>query len=100
MVKHIVMWDIKSEFEGKGRNELIADLKRQLESLKSKIVRINELEVGVNLSDSEASCDVVLYSEFDSLDDLKKYQDHPEHLKIAEFVKKIRTSRHVVDYEC
>lgn len=99
MVKHIVMWDIKNEYEGRKKQELILELKRELESLGSKIDQIRHIEVGLNQSGSDAACDVVLYSEFDSMEDLKIYQDHPEHVKIAGFVGKIRTSRHVVDYE-
>lgn len=99
MVKHIVMWNLKSEFDGKNKSELRKELKDKLESLESKIDEIRKLEVGINQSGSDAACDVVLYSEFDSMNDLKSYQDHPEHVKIAEFVSSIRTSRHVVDYE-
>lgn len=99
MVKHIVMWDLKNEFDGKNKSELRKELKNKLESLESKIDEIISLEVGINQSGSDAACDVVLYSEFDSMDALKAYQDHPEHVKIAEFVSNIRTSRHVVDYE-
>lgn len=99
MIKHIVMWDITENFEGRNKPELISELKRQLEALKNSIGEIKELEVGINLSGSDASCDVVLYSEFESLDDLEKYRVHPEHVKIAGFVGKITTSRHVVDYE-
>ena len=48
---------------------------------------------------SEASKDMVLYSEFQSMDDLKAYAGHPEHLKVVEFVKPLVCERHVVDYE-
>ncbi len=99
MIKHIVMWDIKNEHEGKGKHELMLELKKELESLKSKIEEIKHIEVGLNFSGSDAACDVVLYSEFNSREDLKIYQEHPEHVKIAGFVGKIRISRHVVDYE-
>lgn len=99
MIKHIVMWDIKEQYNGKNKNELIEELKNALESLKDRIPEIRSIEVGVNINSSEASCDVVLYSEFGSAADLQIYQKHPDHLKVAELVSNIRTSRHVVDYE-
>ena len=99
MIKHIVMWDIREEYEGKSREQLIEQLKQALESLKDKIPQIRSIEVGANLNSSEAACDVVLYSEFGSAADLETYQKHPEHMKVAKLVSNIRTSRHVVDYE-
>jgi hypothetical protein len=41
---------------------------------------------------------VALYSEFDNEKDLEIYQKHPEHLKVAEFIAKVRERRAVVDY--
>lgn len=99
MVKHIVMWKIKDSHEGLDKEALGLKLKSVLEDLTSKIEQIRELEVGINFNPSEASCDVVLYSTFDSKDDLEIYQKHPDHVKVAEFVGQIRTERRVVDYE-
>ena len=45
------------------------------------------------------SYDVVLVSEFKSLEDLNIYANHPEHLKAGEFVGKVREDRIAVDYE-
>ncbi|MGB3729565.1 MAG: Dabb family protein [Thermodesulfobacteriota bacterium] len=42
---------------------------------------------------------MVLYSEFDDQEGLNAYQNHPEHVKIVDFVGEIRTDRAVVDYE-
>jgi len=41
---------------------------------------------------------VVLYSEFRSQKDLEAYQRHPEHIRVAEFIEKVREERRVVDY--
>jgi Stress responsive A/B Barrel Domain len=40
----------------------------------------------------------VLYSEFNTEQDLELYQKHPEHVKVAEFIAKARERRAVVDY--
>lgn len=99
MVKHIVMWKIKDSHEGLDKYELALKLKNTLEDLKGKISQIKELEVGINFNSSDAACDVVLYSSFDTKDDLQVYQKHLDHVKAAEFVSEVRTERRVVDYE-
>ena len=93
------MWKLKDIHEGVGKNENALKLKRELENLKGKINEIQEIEVGLNFNESEASCDVVLYSTFNSVEDLKVYQKHPDHVKVAEFLSELRTERRVVDYE-
>ena len=56
-------------------------------------------EGGINMMPSEAAYDVALYSEFVNEKDLDSYQKHPEHIKIADFINKIRESRIVIDYK-
>ncbi len=98
MVKHVVMWKIKDSHDGLSKDELSLKLKGALEGLKEKISQIRAIEVGINFSQSEAACDVVLYSSFDTKEDLEIYQNHPDHVKVAELVSQIRTERRVVDY--
>lgn len=99
MIKHIVMWKLKEHAEGAGREQDIARMKRELEALKTKIPQVRHIEVGMNIITSDAAYDVALYSEFANEQDLNIYLKHPEHLRIAEFVGKIRESRVVVDYK-
>lgn len=99
MIKHIVMWRLKDFANGVNKEENARKLKSHLESLKSKIKEIKHIEVGINIKSSDAASDVVLYSEFDSMDDLEAYQRHPEHMKVVDFVNEIRLERRVVDYK-
>ncbi len=99
MIKHIVMWRLKDSAAGASREENAKKLKQSLEDLKDKIRDIKALEVGINFNASPAAFDVVLYSEFADREGLDSYQNHPEHLKIVDFVGEIRTDRAVVDYE-
>ena len=99
MIKHIVMWRLKDSADGASKQENAKNLKNYLEALKDKIREIRHIEVGINISGSDAASDVVLYSEFDSMEDLEAYQKHPEHQKIVSFVNEIRSERRVVDYE-
>jgi hypothetical protein len=98
MIKHVVMWKLKEVSECGDRLQNANKMKHDLEALRSKIPQIRLIEVGINAIPSEASYDIVLYSAFDSDRDLELYQKHPEHLKVAEFIAKIRERRVVVDY--
>lgn len=98
MLKHIVMWQFKDEAEGKTRAENCQFIKKMLEALPAKIPFIRKLEVGINEYPSSMSSDMVLYIEMDTKADLDLYAMHPEHVKVSEYVGKVRTSRSVVDY--
>ncbi|OGO38097.1 MAG: stress responsive protein [Chloroflexi bacterium RBG_16_57_8] len=99
MIKHIVMWKLKDAAEGAGKQENARMMRSRLEGLKSKINDIKSIEVGINTSESADSYDVMLYSEFENAAALQRYQSHPEHLKVADFIAKVRAERKVVDYE-
>jgi hypothetical protein len=93
------MWKLKEFAEGKNKLENAQIIKRDLEALQDKIKEIRHIEVGININESEQAYDVVLYSEFNSIEDLNIYQNHQEHLRVAEFVGKVREARVVTDYE-
>lgn len=99
MIKHIVMWKLQDEAEGNSKAENAKIIKDSLENLKEKIKEIIDLEVGIDVNKSEQAYDVVLYSTFNSLEDLDSYQKNPDHVKVGSFVKKVANSRVVVDYE-
>lgn len=99
MLKHIVMWKFKDEAEGKTREQNCVYIKGMLEALPPKIPFIRGLEVGINAYAGPMSYDMVLVTEFDSKDDLDLYAGHPDHVKVSEYVAKVRDSRAVVDYQ-
>lgn len=99
MIKHIVMWKLKEFSEGKDKLENAKIIKNSLENLKDKVEQIKFIEVGININQSQQAYDIVLYSEFENVQALNDYQNHPEHLKVSEFVGKVRDERVVVDYE-
>lgn len=99
MVKHIVMWKLKETAHGNDKKTNAQLIKDKLETLNGKIKGMLKLEVGVDVSNSRDSFDVVLYSEFLSQDDLNNYQDHPRHKAVMPFIMEARAERRVVDYE-
>ncbi len=99
MVKHIVMWKLKTHADLTSKIAAALEIKKSLERLTSTIIEIRELEVGMNFSNSEKAYDIILYTEFDSKNDLEHYAKHPEHVKVKNFIDGIVEDRVVVDYE-
>lgn len=100
MIRHLVLFKLADEAEGKGKAENALLIKKRLEALVEVIPVIRKMEVSVNHPDApDGNHDVVLDSEFDSWDDLRAYAVHPEHVKVAEYVAKVRTGRAAIDHE-
>lgn len=98
MLKHIVMWKLKSEAEGKTKAENALWLKQHLEALLGIVPSLRSMEVGINVKESESAYDAVLISTFDNQEGLEAYKVHPAHLQISGYCKKIREGRVEVDY--
>lgn len=100
MIRHIVMFDFAKEAEGRTAIENAVIAKDQLLALTEKLDFIRRMEVGINDSDADiTNYTLCLTCDFDNLEDLNRYAVHPEHLKVASFIGKVRLSRSCVDYE-
>jgi hypothetical protein len=99
MVKHIVLWRLHEEADGRTRDENAALAKEQLEGLNGRIPGLLHLEVGRDFLGSPASYDLVLYAELESREALDVYQHHPEHVAVKHLMAAITDERAVVDYE-
>ena len=96
MVKHIILWKLKSEF---NNDEIKNGIKNGLEGLLGKIEGLLEIKVQTETIDS-SNVDVMLYSVFESEDALKHYSLHPEHVKVADtFVRPFTETRSCIDFE-
>lgn len=84
MIKHSVIWKLKDSVNGKTKKT--QEIKKQLEYLKVIISEMLKLEVGFDFRNIEKSAIIILYSEFELKDALKKYQIHLEHEKVKPFV--------------
>ena len=98
MVKHVVMWTLAEFAEGVGKEANLVEVKKRLEGLKASINGIHSLDVGINFNTTEDAFDIVLVTEFEDREALARYQDHPEHVKVREFLRKVRLKHGVVDY--
>jgi hypothetical protein len=101
MIKHIVMWTLKDEAEGRDKAANAAEMKARLLALPAKLPLAKELEVaiGEEVFASVPPTDIVLYSTFDTKEDLQTYAVHPLHLEVVDFIKKVVAERRVVDIE-
>lgn len=96
-MKHIVLFQLIEEISSEKRLQLMADFKQAIEALQGRIPQIQHIEVGMNENPDEA-WDLGLFSEFASLEDIKAYAVHPEHVAAAGILKGFVKSRACVDY--
>ena len=99
MIRHVVMWKLKENAEGKTKQENMEIIRDALFSLVSKIPQIKRMEIGFDCSFTDASMDLMLLTEFDTKEDLAFYAVHPDHVAVAAYVKKVVLTRVVLDCE-
>ena len=97
MIRHIVMWKLKPEAEGRTAQENALWMKEHLEGLMGVVPQLLECEVGINVA--EGNYDACLVSTFNSLEDLAVYKVHPAHVEISAYCNKVRESRVACDFE-
>lgn len=96
-VKHIVMWRVRGETPEERRAARLT-IKAAFEGLRGRIEGMVHVEVGEDISAVDYACDVVLVSEFETLEALHAYASHPEHLRVRQQLGDLRVARHQVDY--
>lgn len=99
MLRHILVFKMKESALGKTRQENTVELKRMIDALYGAIPQLKKMDTGFNLRKGASDYDLGLYSEFDSIEDLNIYRDHPAHVKVGEFLKLVCDDRKVVDWE-
>jgi Stress responsive A/B Barrel Domain len=99
MIKHIVTWKLKDQAHGNDKATNAQKIKELLEGLRGKIPGMLHIEVGIDYSKTDASFDVLLYSEFEGKAALDGYQAHPLHKAVMPFIGEARLERVLVDYE-
>jgi hypothetical protein len=94
------MFEFLDEAGGRSREENVAITKAMLEALPEKIEWIRASTVACNAKGApEGNWDLVLITDFDSLEDLERYREHPDHVAVGTFMRPVRRSRACVDFE-
>ncbi len=99
MVKHIVMWKIKDGYGNMTKAEIMAKIAADLSDLKERIPEIADLEVGASLTGGDMHYDMGLIVTVKRFDDLIVYNEHPEHVKVKNFIAQVKLDRATVDIE-
>jgi hypothetical protein len=95
MVKHIILWKLKEEY---NNEEVKNGIKEGLENLKGLIPGLLEIKVQTE-SLGSSNADVLLYSVFENKEALGAYAIHPEHVKVAdEKVRPFTETRLCMDF--
>ena len=96
MVKHIILWKLKEEY---NNADVKQGIKSGLEGLIGKIPGLVEISVQTDSLES-SNADVMLYSAFENEVVLKEYATHPKHVFVANtFVRPFTETRLCLDFE-
>ncbi|QDQ02482.1 Dabb family protein [Lysinibacillus fusiformis] len=98
MIRHIVMWNHKEDFTDEEKAIHAQRIKNELESLTQIIDGILSLNVMINPLAS-SNREIILNSLFESEDHLQKYQIHPEHERVRQFVVSVVKDRVCIDFQ-
>lgn len=100
MIKHIVMFKLKDEAEGKSREENLKEALEKLSEFKASIPELVEFEARTNSKEApQDNYDLALICDFKDIDNLNAYQVHPVHKAFGAFITPRRESRACIDYE-
>lgn len=68
------------------------------ESLGGSVPGLLGLDLGLDISEADYACDVVLVADFESRAALDAYVNHPAHLRVRTALSGMREARHQVDH--
>ena len=96
MVKHIILWKLKEEY---NTPEIKKGIKDGIEALQGVVPGLLEIKIQTECLPS-SNVDVMLYSVLESAEALKGYAVHPEHVKAADtYVRPYTETRACIDFE-
>ncbi len=99
MVKHVIVWTLKDELSAEEKTTIKQGIKEGLEGLKGKVPGIVDIRVIINGLES-SNADLMLDSTFESVEALKGYAVHPEHVAVADNkVRPYTKIRSCLDFE-
>ena len=99
MIRHIVMFKLTAFETAEAKMGKMQEIKKELEALKGIIDVLRAIRVDFNCNPAEA-WDIILTTEFDSLEDLNTYATHPAHVAVGKnSIAPVKADRACVDYE-
>ena len=100
MVKHIILWKLRSELNEEEKRKVAKAIKSGLEGLKGQVPGLLDIHVQIDGRLETSNADIMLDSTLDSFESLKGYSVHPAHVAVAnEKVRPYTEVRTCLDYQ-
>ena len=100
MVKHIILWKLRSELSAEEKRAKALAIKQGLEGLKGQVPGLLDIHVQIDGRLETSNADIMLDSTLESFEALKGYAVHPAHVAVANGVVRPNTElRTCLDYE-
>ena len=100
MVKHIILWKLRSELSAEEKQAKAKAIKQGLEGLKSQVPGLVDIHVQIDGRLETSNADIMLDSTLESFEALKGYAVHPAHVAVANGIVRPNTElRTCLDYE-
>lgn len=100
MVKHIILWKLRSELSATEKREKALAIKQGLEGLKGQVPGLTDIHVQIDGVLASSNADIMLDSTLESAEALKGYAVHPAHVAVANGVVRPNTElRTCLDFE-
>lgn len=99
MIRHVVMFKLKTFETSEAKLATLDEIKKQLEALLDKIDILLSIRVDFNCNPEE-TWDFILTTELATLEDVSTYANHPDHVAVAKgLIGPVKADRACVDYE-
>lgn len=99
MIKHVIMFKFKEEYNGKSKAENIATVADMSRSLVGKIPTLRTSATNLNCVPGPINYDIVIELTFDDLAGMGEFHVHPLHMELVKFADAATESICAVDYE-
>ena len=100
MVKHIILWKLRSGLSAAEKREKSIAIKAGLEGLKGQVPGLLDIHVQIDGVLETSNADLMLDSTLDSFESLKGYAVHPAHVAVANEVVRPNTEiRTCLDFQ-
>lgn len=100
MVKHIILWRLRSELSAEEKQAKAQAIKQGLEGLLGQVPGLLSIHVQIDGRLDSSNADIMLDSTLESAEALKGYAVHPAHVAVANGVVRPNTElRTCLDFE-
>lgn len=98
MIRHIVLFKLNETYVNESRALILNQIEKQAAKLPQAVAEIRHYNFVVDILHGNGSFDFGMIMDFDSIDDLNKYQVHEAHLEFVAFIRQHRQQRVSLDY--